>query len=317
MPRNKYFILHEFVNKLKGSGVFSDNISAEYYAYPYEHIRFFNIFNERAYKEMCDLAKKICSKIKDDNYSAGTVSKKYAKIASIRPNDAKNTGYSFFASEHFKNFVAEIFDLQLTRFFSSSCHLHEGQINNPSVLGWPHTDLNICKFAKNDNENNYLNNIQYNNHLYSSVKMDYDPDNVEHVVRSAAFLFYLNNKENLKDEDGGGTFIYSHEKDHKIIKTIPPINNSLFLFKVSKKSYHGVQPATFNRYVNTNWFHSDPAEFIHKNFNDFKDQIKKGLSPFEDWDPKNPWNLEKSKNYQTFFKKPMKFLSGEEDLHIK
>jgi len=316
MDINKYFILQQFLNTLRGLGIFSNNISGEYYSYPYEHIRLFNIFNEETYQEMCGRANELCSKVSNDSYSAGGTSKKYAKIANIYPKDAENTGYSFFTSENFKNFISRIFDLQLTRFFSSSCHLHEGQIDNPSVLGWPHTDLNVCKFTKNESESNYLNNMQFNNKLYTHTNMDYDSDVVEHAVRSVAFLFYLNNKKDLKEQDGGGTFIYSHESDHNIIKTIPPINNSLFIFKISKKSYHGVQPATFNRYVNTNWFHSDPVQFVHKNFEDFEDQIRKGLPLFEDWDPKNPWNLEKAKNYQVFFKKPMRFISSKEDLNI-
>ena len=314
MITNKYFILQDFLNKLKSIEIFNANISGEYHAHPYEHIRLFNVFNDKIYQEMCDRAKELCSKVTDDTYKFGAAPKKYAKIAKVRAKDAEDTGYSFFTSENFKNFVAKIFDLQLTRFFSSACHLHNGSPNNPSVLGWPHTDLSVCGFLKSESKNNSLNNMQYNDDLYSSVNMNYNPEEVEHVVRSAAFLFYLNNKEDLKNEDGGGTFVHSHEKDHNILKTIPPINNSLFLFKISKLSYHGVQPATFDRYVNVSWFHSDPTQFVHKNFEDFEDKIKKGLSLFENWDAKNPWNIEKSLNYQTFFKKPIKFISSREDL---
>jgi hypothetical protein len=46
MDINKYFILQQFLNTLRGLGIFSNNISGEYYSYPYEHIRLFNIFNE-------------------------------------------------------------------------------------------------------------------------------------------------------------------------------------------------------------------------------------------------------------------------------
>ena len=311
---NKYFILQEFINKLKGIELFNPNLSGEYFNQPYEHIRLFNIFNDKTYQEMCDCAEKLCSKVDNNIYSASGASKKYAKIADMQANDARNKGYSFFTSEIFRNFVSKIFDLKLTRFFTSSCHLHEGDMNNPSVLGWPHTDLNICQFIKNESEDNYLNNMQYNNYLYTSANMDYNPDDVEYVIRSAAFLFYLNNKENLKNEDGGGTFIYNHENNHSMIKTIPPINNSLFLFKVSKKSFHGVQPSIFNRYVNVNWFHSDPVEFVYKNFNQFKDNIINRTNLFEDWDSKNPWNLEKSPNYKNFFKKPLKFTLSDKDL---
>jgi hypothetical protein len=313
MIKNKYLILHYFLNNLRKNELFNKDIMGEYYTYPYEHIRLFNIFNEGAYKEMCSQAYDLCSKVNDENYTTGENTRKYAKIKCLQAHDAKKTACSFFSSELFANFVSEIFDLEITRFFCSSFHLHNGDTNNPSVLGWPHTDLNVCRFPKSDDGNNYLNNMQYDNHLYTSTNMDYDPDEVEHVVRSAAFLFYLNNKDHLKNEDGGGTYLYDNEEN--IVKTIPPINNSLLLFKVSHSSYHGVQPATFNRYVNVSWFHSDPAQFVHKNFNNFQDKIKKGLNLFEDWDPKNPWNLEKSPNYKNFFKKPLKFISGEEDLY--
>lgn len=308
MNSDKNSILKSFLEKLKELELFNTNISGEYYSDPFDHIRIFNVFSDEVYQQMCLNIEKFCSYIQSDDYSSGGESKKYAKIFGMLPCHSKNDGYSFFSSNLFLDFISKIFEIELTKFFAASCHLHEGTSSAPSTLGWPHLDLNVCQFNKNADQEFYLNDIQYADDLYANTSMNYDPNKVDCAIRSSATLFYLNNKENLKDEDGGGTFIYDDPTGKNPIKLIKPYNNSLFAFKIGNNSYHGVQPAKFHRYAHVSWTHSNPSEFVKKNFESFVPKIEQGLPLFEDWNVNSRWNIEKCSRYKDFFKNPLKFI---------
>jgi hypothetical protein len=304
MDSEKQKKLNLFLASLRENKLINNSIHGEYSNYPYEHIRIFNLFEKDTYNHMCLIAEKLCSTVHSVDY----MSKKYAKIKTMKAEDSINNGYSFFSSKELTSFISEIFDLQLTKFFSSACHLHNGTHEKESILGWPHTDLNVCQFKKGLDKSNHLNEMQYSDGFYTKTSMEYDPEKIECVVRSAAYLFYLNEKDNLSDSDGGGTHLYDSISNKFPIKTIPPINNSLFLFKISKESYHGVQPAKFDRYVNVNWVHSEPCQYVNSNLDDFKYSINQNVDFFENWDNQKKWNIEKSPKYNHFFKKPIKFL---------
>lgn len=58
-------------------------------------------------------------------------------------------------------------------------------------------------------------------------------------IRAATMIFYLCN-DGWEQGDGGETGIYSAdcETEDTVVKLIPPLNNSLFLFECSPHSYH-------------------------------------------------------------------------------
>src|SRR3989338_1753167 len=74
--------------------------------------------------------------------------------------------------------------------------------------------------------------------------------------RKIAFILYLNA---LAEKDGGSLALYSNEGKHPYEKIISylPIENSLFIFQVSKISWHEVEEVLSNkkRYAIGGWLH--------------------------------------------------------------
>ena len=75
--------------------------------------------------------------------------------------------------------------------------------------------------------------------------------------RKIAFILYL--PENFSQKDGGSLALYSTKKNHPNKKTIsyPPMQNSLFIFKVSEISWHEVEEVLSDkkRYAIGGWLH--------------------------------------------------------------
>ena len=74
--------------------------------------------------------------------------------------------------------------------------------------------------------------------------------------RKIAFILYLNT---LTKKDGGALALYSSKGNHPYKKIISylPVENSLFLFEVSKISWHEVEEVLSNRkrYAISGWLH--------------------------------------------------------------
>ncbi len=75
--------------------------------------------------------------------------------------------------------------------------------------------------------------------------------------RKIAFILYLS--ENFSRKDGGSLALYSNKKNHADKKTAayPPMQNSLFIFKVSEISWHEVGEILSDkkRYAIGGWLH--------------------------------------------------------------
>ena len=75
--------------------------------------------------------------------------------------------------------------------------------------------------------------------------------------RKIAFILYLS--ETFTKKDGGALALYSNNGDHPYQKIISylPIENSLFIFQVSKISWHEVEEVLSNkkRYAVGGWLH--------------------------------------------------------------
>ena len=74
--------------------------------------------------------------------------------------------------------------------------------------------------------------------------------------RKIAFILYLST---LAEKDGGALALYSNKRNHPYqkINSYPLIENSLFIFKVSKVSWHEVEEviADKKRYAIGGWLH--------------------------------------------------------------
>lgn len=74
--------------------------------------------------------------------------------------------------------------------------------------------------------------------------------------RKIAFILYLST---LAEKDGGALALYSNKRNHpyKQIISYPPIEDSLFIFVVSKVSWHEVEEVLSNkkRYAIGGWLH--------------------------------------------------------------
>lgn len=75
--------------------------------------------------------------------------------------------------------------------------------------------------------------------------------------RKIAFILYLS--ENFSKKDGGSLALYSNKKTYPYQKIAShfPVENSLFIFKVSKISWHEVEEVLSNkkRYAIGGWLH--------------------------------------------------------------
>ena len=75
--------------------------------------------------------------------------------------------------------------------------------------------------------------------------------------RKIAFILYLS--DTFTNKDGGSLALYSNKGKHPCKKIIsyPPIENSLFIFQVSKISWHEVEEVLSNkkRYAIGGWLH--------------------------------------------------------------
>jgi hypothetical protein len=308
---NKLEDLNTYLNILKDKSFISDKISGEYFDNPFPYILLKNIFNDEVYANMCRIAVDTIDKINDIYVASG--GQQYGKIASLNVEDLHETGYGFFASKDFRDFIAKIFYLKLEKFIATSIHCHDGTESKPSIKGWVHTDMNVCTFDKNPQNNRIYNDLQLADANYASQPTFIEENKYVQTVRSVAYLYYLNNKKDLTDDDGGGTGIYNSSQENNPIKVIPPVNNSLFIFKVHPNSFHGVLPAKFKRYAHVGWMHSSPCfiarhyfNYLVKSINNSSESIRAPM--FENWHGSSSWALERCPDYDSYFPKPLKFL---------
>lgn len=276
----------------------SDKISINYNNKPFKYIVIDNLFTDEVYSKVCSGFKPFIDRTVPYKDQPGATSDYEGYISGLSVADCVN-GYDFFLSQEFKDFTEKTFDIKTNKYMSPSAHFHRA----PSKNGFIHRDLNICSFTNIDNR------IVTNNCFYTDDSKNKQPTS-EKVVRSIAFLYYLNNPNNLDDYTGGGTGIYSSYSGG-LITEVKPVNNRLFMFEICHNSFHAYIGANFDRSCVVGWYHSSPAYMINRYWREYSKMTKNNQSFLERWTG-NPdggyWEIENDPEYNQYFNAPLKEL---------
>jgi len=299
----------EFTSFLKQNQMVSKNAKVDFHKYPYKHLIIDNLLEDEVYKKTVEKFPSFIARAPKPHGSIGETKLTYDAFiygfSSLDCGQNKDNGVFFLNSSFFQKFIAEIFELRFTNYIASSCHWHKGSKDQRSKTGFVHCDWSICTAQRRHNKDVSVGTI------IEGVKYDDDtahrqPDAVK-VMRSVAYLYYLNNPDNLTEENGGGTGMYLNYDQKSLVKQVMPINNRLFAFEVSPDSYHGFLGADFDRSAIVSWFHTSPAYAFHRNLNKIKERAKNSKPLTERWIPnEEAWNVENDLFYKNFFDKPLK-----------
>lgn len=276
----------------------SDKISIGYHNKPFKYIVIDNLLNDTIYGQVCSKFKSFIDRTVPYKDQPGATSDYEGYISGLSVADCVN-GYDFFLSQEFKDFTEKTFDIKTNKYMSPSAHFHRA----PSKNGFIHRDLNICSFTDTNNR------IVTNNCFYTDDSKNKQPASKK-VVRSIAFLYYLNNPNNLDDYTGGGTGIYSSYSGG-LITEVKPVNNRLFMFEICHNSFHAYIGANFDRSCVVGWYHSSPAYMINRYWREYSKMTKNNQSFLERWTG-NPdggyWEIENDPEYSLYFNAPLKEL---------
>lgn len=272
----------------------SKYIDIKIFDYPFRHVVIDNLLNDEIYGSMINKFPEFIARTKPYKDQPEATSNYEGYISGLNHNDLVG-GFEFFSSKDLQAFVEKEFDIKTNKFISPSAHFHKA----PSKNGFTHRDYNVCSFYDNNpNSDNFITTggAQYADDTKYNTKST-------KVIRSIALLYYLNNNDSISCQ-GGGTGIYDGYNG-KLIKTIEPKNNRLFIFEMKHNSYHSFIGANFDRSAVVSWFHSSPAYMINRHWKYFR----KYPNLIERWTQKNLdeyWPIENDTEYARYFNKPLK-----------
>lgn len=276
----------------------SKNIYIQYSNKPFRYIVIDNLFDDEIYTNVCSRFKSFIDRTVPYKDQPGATSNYEGYISGLSVQDCIN-GYDFFLSEELKDFTERTFEIKTNRYMSPSAHFHK----SPSKNGFIHRDLNICSFTKLDQR------VVTNNCFYTDDSKNKQPKS-EKVIRSIAFLYYLNNPKDLTNYTGGGTGIYSSYSGG-LVTEIKPVNNRLFMFEICHNSFHAFIGANFDRSCVVGWYHSSPAYIINRYWKEYYKMTKNNQNFLERWAP-NPdggyWEVESDPDYGQYFNASLKEL---------
>jgi hypothetical protein len=285
----------DFLKTLKEHPYISDSITLNTYKEPYSYAIIDNLFKPDIYEKICKISPEYISRQPAPIGKIGDTGKYYnALIYNLRKEDLLD-GFDFFNSKAWQNFASSLFDIKLNQHNALSLHWHKGSPQSPSKNGWSHADLSICSAIDNPSVDVKL----IGDCDYAEDSYDNQPHTTK-IMRSVAILYYFNNKEPLQPNDGGGTAIYKGKETLEV----KPLNNRVFLFEVSPKSYHGFIGAKFDRTAIVHWFHSNPSYIVKRHEALFRERYKKGSDFFEFWKKDNRWQLDLDPEYYDYFNLP-------------
>ena len=269
----------------------SKHIDIQTFKTPFKHIIIDNLLNKEVYKSLCDRFSSFIDRTEPYNKYKNATSDYDAYIYSFNFSDMID-GYDFFASKELQSFVEKSFDIKTTKYISPSAHFHK----SPSRDGFIHRDMSICSFS--DKNTNFVcpgNGTEYTDDSNSS------PTSIK-MMRSIAYLYYLNNDDSL-ESIGGGTGIYD-DYNGNLVKNVEPKNNRIFIFEICHNSFHSYIGANFDRSAIVGWFHSSPAYMVNRNWKHFR----KNRNLIEKWSPRDPdkyWPIENDPEYGNYFNVPL------------
>ncbi len=189
-----------------------------------------------------------------------------------------STPIQHIASQEVKSLVSGLFDIVLDENLIIGMHQHQP----PSRSGWAHTDFAVVSFPNTPPNHNGLRIFSTEHGVnYSDDSRDRQPNAIK-TARSIACIYYIGNAK-WNAGMGGETGLFLAD-GKTLFATVPPRNNSLFLFEISPVSYHaymGSQTHYRNSYIW--WYHSAPGYLLNRHAHSVKQKSDRGLDPWDRW----------------------------------
>jgi hypothetical protein len=140
-----------------------------------------------------------------------------------------------FVSRSWHDLVADIMDVEATYDIDGSLHSHEVLANDGSI----HNDLAEGWFVDEARRPDGVNVTDRALCSYNHGTTKRPGLRARRVVRGVAILFYLDNAAWIPG-DGGETGLYRTAGDeiHRPAAVVPPLNNSVLIFKCTPRSFH-------------------------------------------------------------------------------
>jgi hypothetical protein len=173
-------------------------------------------------------------------------------------------------SRQWHDMIARIFEINATGHVIAGIHHHRiGSAN-----GSPHNDTNPVWF-NGDPQPPELEFARHDYVDYTTGKVQRDDATPRQVMRGVALMYYLANPQ-WSPGDGGETGLYRSRRDdpERPVARIPPLNNSLFAFECTPRSWHGfISNRRLERNTVIMWLHRSYEEatelFGEENFEFF------------------------------------------------
>ena len=220
---------------------------------PIPHIIVDNFFTENVYKELVSyftqcLDRGLVEEMDSDSFHPFLNLKGAfaydGYVHSLRYGENKVPDILF--SVEWNLLFSKIFNQQTDWCTQTAFHYHPS--NNRT--GFIHNDYASKKFMSS----NKLPNGVIAGEVATYKK---DDSRIYTSTRIISLLYYLNN-DSWKEGDGGETGLYL-TKEGSPVKLIEPVNNRLFAFQISPRSFHAFQKNLKPRSSIVQWFHIDPA----------------------------------------------------------
>ena len=204
---------------------------------PFRHFSATDVLDSESYNELCHQFSLILET------TAGKRKGEYKMRRAQGNNDCLvlgltdklATAFSPFFTETWLRSLAELLDLKFLPRVEGALH------SNPkaSRTGWIHTDCCSAWFDESNSTTETLMLPPRGRCSYFTGQAKVPEANPKEYIRAATMIFYLCN-DGWEQGDGGETATYStdRETEDTMVKLIPPLNNSLFLFECTPHSYH-------------------------------------------------------------------------------
>jgi len=211
------------------------------YDSPFRHVLASGVFTDTAYARIesayQDLLGKATSRNRD--YDAHILRIDEAAAEKIAP----------LLSLPFLSLVQRSLELDAEAKLDAAIHYHPGG----SRAGWSHNDFNPGRFPREAVQDRIFSNAS--NVEYRVRAGEPQSGNGLIYMRKIAAIFYVANPDWSPDHGGETGLYWNGGAGARLVKRIPPVNNSLLLFECSPHSFHGFLGTSRPRGSIVFWLH--------------------------------------------------------------
>jgi hypothetical protein len=259
--------------------LFNPNAKFSIGSYPFNYLVVEELFHKATASNLNMLFTELMADAKKIG-QVGEVGKLVYEALNFTPvlNHVRNTSIGAFVSAELREFIANVFRIRIDENVMIGMHRHVA----PSKPGWAHTDFAVVSFP---NESPNCNGVRvfYDGCgcNYSDDSRDRQPNSIK-TARALACLYYVGN-DTWAPNVGGDTGLYA-DLGRRLVKSIPPKNNSLLVFEISPISYHAYLGCeTMHRNSFIWWYHSEPNYLLsrHSAAADYKRRCS--MDPWDRW----------------------------------